>query len=108
MNWIDRILDLLHLAWFEVKQVILNLWACIRVPFWIYLITVIVLIGATIVCGMVVIGGVAIESTWTIFWGGLALLGFIVLVGLMLVPVILVVIVGIIRATYTRLGGGRP
>lgn len=107
MNWVDRLLDLLHLLWFEVRQVIQNIWARIRVPFWIYLITIIVLIGATIVCGMVVIGGVAIESTWIIFWGGLALLGFIVLVGVALVPWP-VVIISIIRATYTRLDGGRP
>lgn len=108
MSWIDHVLDLLHVLWFGVIQVVRNIWARIRVPFWIYLITVIVLIDAAIVCGMVVIGGVAIESTWIIFWGGLALLGFIVLVGVALFPVILVVVVGIIRAIYTRLGGGRP
>src|ERR1035437_8282578 len=101
MTWIDRILDFVHELWFNVNEVIRNIWARIRVPFWIYLITIIVLIDAISVCGMVVIGGVAIESTWTIYWGGLALLGFIVLVGVVLVPWP-VVIISIIRATYTR------
>ena len=101
MTWFDRLLDLLHLAWFEVTQVIHSVWARISAPLWIFLLFGLILIGAIAVISAVVIGGVAIESTWVIFWGGILILGMIVLVGVVLFPVALGV--NIILAVYRRL-----
>lgn len=106
MTWIDRVLDLLHLLWFEVSQVIRNIWAHVRTPFWTYLIVVLVVIGATIASSVVVIGGVVIESSWVIFLGGIFLLCMIALVGVILIPAILGI--NIVGAIYARFTGGRP
>ena len=105
MTWIDLFLDLLHLAWFEVTQGVRNIWVRVRAPFWIYLLIVVILIVATIASSVVVLGGVVFESTWTIFWGGIFLLGMVVLVGIVLIPVVLGI--KIIGAIYARIFGGR-
>jgi hypothetical protein len=106
MTWINRILDLLHLLWFEVTQAIRNTWTHVRAPFWIYLFVVVILIGVTIASSVVILGGVAIESTWVIFFGGILLLSMIALVGIVLIPAVLGI--NIVRAIYTRLIGGKP
>jgi|SRR3989338_8649082 len=96
----------LRLVWFEATQVVRNIWTHARAPFWIYLFVVVALLGAIIASSMVVIGGVAIESTWVIFWGGIFLLGMIILVGVVLIPAVLGI--DVIRAIYNRLTGGTP
>lgn len=104
MTWIDRILDLLHLAWFEVTQAFDWVWARVRAPLGSYVAVVVVLVLATIVPIMVVIVGVGVGSTFTIFWGGILLLAMIVLVGAVLIPAALGT--NIIRALYARISGG--
>ena len=106
MNWLDRILDFLHFLWLEVTQVIRNIWGRVRAPFWIYLFLVVALMVTTIASSVVVMGGVVIESTWTIFAGGILLLGMIILVGIVLIPAVLGV--NLIRAIYARFFGGTP
>ncbi len=105
MNWFDRILEFLHLLWLEVAQVIRNIWARIGLPLGIYVGVVTALIVITIVVGLpVLITGVVIESNWTIFWGGIILLGGFGIVGVVLLPFML--IVRFLRVIFT-LGGHR-
>lgn len=91
MNWFDRILDFIHLAWFEVTQAVSSVWRHIRIPFWVWVLAIAILIFCTLVGFWVVLLGTVAQSDWVIFVGGLAVLIGIALIGIALIPAVLIV-----------------
>ena len=105
MNFVNYVIDLLRVLWFEVKQALRNVWGHIRVPLRVYVAVLAILVALTAAVGLGVLTvGTVMESNWTIFWGGIVLLGGIVLVGVVLIPVVLVI--NLVWAAVARITGG--
>lgn len=91
MNWIGRLITLIDLLLFEARNLSNNAWRHVRVPFWVYVAVIAVLIIGTLVgLGLVLVGTIS-QSDWTIFLGGIVLLAGIALLGVVLVPVAIIV-----------------
>lgn len=107
-TWIDDILDLLHVLWYGVIHTLNNAWACVRVPFWIYVVVMVAFIVNATILGFIGFGaffaGAVTGKNWVTFAGLMVLIGGVILVGIALVPAVLAI--ELVRTATRKLRGG--
>lgn len=86
MNWIDFVIDLIHLAWFEVTQMASWIFRRTRKPLMIYTFVVVLTIVFALASIIWVFVGLENGSQTMIFTGGIALLLDIIVIAVILFP----------------------